>query len=133
MDTLEDIWEWFPSSWLAGDLPSWAAVLIAVGAFVLAWRAIQARSYIEALPGWKIHIDDESGDVEVSAGVKLATHAAYVGGDGEISFGRRKSKTIKLSFDRREHGRRGSDEMTLYFKGHTALKMTQPKKGKLKL
>ena len=85
-------------SWLAGDFPSWAAVVIAVGAIVIAWRTVQVRSYIEPLTGWKFDWNHDSGDVEVSGAVTLQTQAAYVQGNGEISFGIWKTDKIKLFF-----------------------------------
>ena len=87
--------------WFAGDLPSWLSFLIAVGAAVLAWfawRIARKTSYIEFHPNWNFHIDDATGDVEVKGRATIISHAAYVGGHGQLTFGRWKKRVIRIQF-----------------------------------
>ena len=123
-------------SWIAGDLPSWLSFLIAVGAAVLAWfawRIARKASYIEFHPNWNIHIDDDTGDVEVKGRVTIISHAAYVGGHGQLTFGRWKKRVIRVQFVESTPILNRPNETNLTFKGKTALKLTELPIGKFEL
>lgn len=75
--------------WLLGDLPSWIAVVFAVAATVMGYRALHPKSYIEFHPDWKMKLDVATKTYEYSGSVTAVGPAAYIGGSGELRLGGR--------------------------------------------
>lgn len=129
----EGIWQWLHSQWVQSDLASWLAVVIALGAAVIAWRVARAASYVEFHPGWDIHIDEETGDVEVKGKVTIITKAAYVGGKGKLIFGRVKRDIIPVTFIKAIPNLLNRNDMTLVFKGKTIPNFNSNRQGRFSL
>ena len=70
------IWRWLQSQFVQSDLASWLAVVIALGAAVLAWKVLHPVSYIEFHPNWDVDITD--GIVTVKGNISLVSPAAYI-------------------------------------------------------
>ena len=111
-------------------MASWLAVAIAVGVAVVAWRFARNASYIEFHPGWNIHIDDDTGDVEVKGTVTIVSNAAYVNGKGKLIFGRWRKNVINVQFSKGTPHYLRRNEMTLEFKGKTSPKFNSNLPGK---
>jgi hypothetical protein len=134
MDAIgQSICQWLSSQWVQSDLASWLAVAIALGAAVIALRVARKASYVEFHPGWDIHIDEDTGDVEVKGKVTIVTDAAYVDGKGKLIFGCIKKDIIPVTFVEATPHMLHKNEMTLVFKGKTIPKFNSNRQGKFLL
>lgn len=100
---------------------------------MLAWKYARRHSYIEFHPDWNIHIDDDSGDVEVKGRATIVSDAAFVGGNGKLTFGHWKKRVIRVQFDESTPIFNRPNQTNLTFKGKTSHEVTKLTVGKFEL